>query len=110
MNAAMAMDAPKTVVLAEADVLVSPTPMQTAARARAVWRVMDLERNRYWRTATQGVVMIFASLCIKIVSLHIVRRVRDVLVESNRVISQTQISEDQKAGEEAAQRYHLPEW
>ena len=58
----MAMEAPKAVVLAEEDVLVSPTPMQTAARARAVWREMDLERKRYWRRATQGVVMIFASL------------------------------------------------
>lgn len=62
MKAAMAIDAPNAVVLAEEDVLVRPTPMQTAARARAVWREMDLLRKKYWRIATQGVVIILANL------------------------------------------------
>lgn len=32
-----------------------------------------------------------------------------VLVESNRVIRQAQISQDEEAGEETAKWYHLPE-
>lgn len=62
VNAATAIEAPSAVVLEEDDVFVRPTPTQTAARAKVVWRETDLLRNKYWRIATQGVVMIFASL------------------------------------------------
>lgn len=55
------MEAPKVVVPA-AEELVRETPMQTEARARIVWGVTVLERKMYWRRATQGVVIIFASL------------------------------------------------
>ena len=62
MKAAMAMEAPKTVVPAEADELVKPTPAQTAQRAMEVGSVIVLERKIYWRRATVGVVIILASL------------------------------------------------
>ena len=44
VNAAVAMDAPSAVVVEEEDVFVRPTPMQTAAREKAVVREMVLER------------------------------------------------------------------
>jgi hypothetical protein len=58
----MAIEAPSAVVLDEEDVLVSPTPKQTAKRAPAVTRDIVFLRKKYWRIATQGVVIIFASL------------------------------------------------
>lgn len=49
-------------VVPAAPELVRPTPRQRKKRAAIVGGVMDLERKRYWRRATQGVVIIFASL------------------------------------------------
>ena len=61
MKAATAIDAPKVVVPAALE-FVSETPMHTAARATIVRPATVLPRKKYWRTATQGVVMILANL------------------------------------------------
>ena len=44
MNAAVAIEAPRAVVVEEEDVFVRPTPTQTAARERAVEREIVLLR------------------------------------------------------------------
>lgn len=108
VNAAQAIDIPRGVVV-EAPEFVSETPMQTERRESAVGREMGRERRVYWRRATVGVVRILASL-YAIPKLAFVRfgcEVGDGLVESNRVISQTQVSKNQETRKERAERYHL---
>ena len=55
------MEAPKLVVPA-APVFVRPTPTHTLASAAIVRPEMDFPRKRYCRSATHGVVIIFANL------------------------------------------------
>jgi hypothetical protein len=57
----MAIEAPR-VVMPAAPELVRATPIQRERRAKIVGVVMGLERKRYWRRATVGVVRILASL------------------------------------------------
>lgn len=57
----MARVAPREVVSA-APVFVRATPMHTLASAAMVRLEMDLPRSTNWMRATQGVVMILASL------------------------------------------------
>ena len=86
VKAATAKDAPKVVVPDAPDpVLVRPTPIQTAVREAMVRPDTDLPKNKYWRRATHGVVMIFASLIRYEQSPRFVYLV-NLLIKPNRVV------------------------
>lgn len=97
----------------EEEVVVSETPRQIDRREIMVERVRGRERRVYWSRATVGVVIIFASLYsfqfISICKMYFGlgglkgewrEKEGGLLVETDRIICQTQVPENQEPGEE----------